>query len=169
MKKTSLAAFTRILKGNSNPYDTEGFYFTDTVTGKFGVTDSYCAVMYDNEVDIEIDPNFKHREANVTKLFDPFNNEFHEWYSDDRAENIPAKDVVEKQKELKKNKGNDSMWYCQNTFGIRYNVNLLRDVCEALDCKTVGIYYPAIPIGNKFYKPIVIVGENGMGLVMPMR
>lgn len=30
MKKTSITAMTRILKGNSNPYGNEGFYFTDT-------------------------------------------------------------------------------------------------------------------------------------------
>ena len=45
----------------------------------------------------------------------------------------------------------------------------MRDVCEALDCKTVGIYYPMNPYDANFYKPIVVIGEKGMGLVMQMR
>lgn len=167
LKKTSIAALTRILKGNSNPYGNEGFYFTDTITGKMGITDSYCAVMYDNA--IEIDSEFRQREANVTKLFEPFNNEFHEWYSDDRMENISVKEIIELNKAAKKRRSEDDLWYYAKNFDVNFNINLMRDVCEALDCKTVGIYYPYRPAGTNVYKPIVIIGENGMGLVMPIR
>lgn len=169
MKKTSITAMTRILKGNSNPYGKEGFYFTDTVTGKMGVTDSFCAIMYDGEPEFEIDADFKHREANVTRLFEPFNNEFHEWYSDERTENISVKEIIELNKAAKKRRSEDDHWYYAKNFDVNFNINLMRDVCEALDCKTVGIYYPYRPAGTNVYKPIVIIGEKGMGLVMPIR
>lgn len=167
MKKTSIAAVNRILKGKSNPYDKEGFWFEDTITGKIGVTDSYCAVMYDNGV--EVDGYENQHAVNVSKLFEPFNDNFHEWYSDDRMENLFVKDVIDMAKEIKKNKKDEYEWYRQEKFGIIFNINLMRDVCEALDSKTVGIYYPFNPLEARFMKPIVIIGENGMGLIMPMR
>lgn len=170
LKKTSLAALTRILNGKSNPFDKEGFYFTDTATGKFGVTDSYCAVMYDTYTIVKFPTDeTPHHTVNISKLFEPFNNEFHEWYSDDRTENILVKDIIESQKAVKKNKNDDSMWYCQIKYGIRYNINMMRDVCEALDCKEVGVYYPFSVYDTKYMKPIVIISENGMGLIMPLR
>ena len=182
MKKTSIAAANRILNGKSNPYDKAGFWFKDQKTGKIGVTDSYCCVMYDHNVDLsDMDtshsPYFDDFECNrespfptdVTKLFEPFNNDFHEWYSDDRMENLLVKDVIDTCKAAKKDKADNSTWYEQKKFGIIFNINLMRDVCEALDSKTVGIYYPFNPLEARFMKPIVIIGENGMGLIMPMR
>lgn len=180
MKKTSIAAVNRILNGKSHfCEDRTGFWFEDTTTGKIGVTDSYCCVMYDYNIDLS---NFDTTQSpylteekkspfptNVSKLFDPFNNEFHEWYSDDRMENILVKDVIDMAKQAKKNSKDDPNWYHHTKGGVTFNINLMRDVCEALDSKTVGIYYPMNPYDAKFYKPIVIIGENGVGLVMQMR
>lgn len=179
MKKTSIAAVNRILNGKSNPCDKLGFWFVDQHTGKFGVTDSFCCVMYDSNIDLSgfdmaDSPYLKDGyespfPTDVSRLFNPFNNEFHEWYSDEHMDNIPVKEIIEQSKEAKKNKKDDSQWYNVNKYGIHYNIELMRAVCEALDCKTVGIYYPANPIDVKYYKPIVIIGDTGIGLVMPIK
>lgn len=177
MKKTSVAAVNRILNGKSNDHGKSGFWCKDKETGKIGVTDSYCCVVYDHNVDLsEFDlahsPYLEGNNlespfpTNVSDLFKPFNDEFHEWYSDDRMENIAVKEIINTAKETKKNKNEDSAWYRQEKFGIHFNINLMRDVCEALDCKEVGIYYPYSVYEKKYMKPIVIIGENGMGLVM---
>ena len=177
MKKTSIAAVNRIVKGTSNTYDVEGFWFKDNETGKYGVTDKYCCVMYDCNTDLSefaediADGKYTHEgfEIDANRLFYPFDNQYHEWYSDEQMDSMLVKDIIEKSKAAKKNKGNDSQWYVMNDYGIRYNIELMRNVCEALDCKTVGIYYPFRPIGKEIYKPIVIIGDTGIGLVMPMR
>lgn len=169
MKKTSEAAIARILKGKSNTLDKEGFWFKDNATGKNGVTDSFCMVMYDSYTLCISDPSDAPINVNASQLFEPFNNEFHEWYSDDRTENILIKDIINLQKEAKKNKDEDPNWYQVERFGICFNINMMRDVCEALDCKEVGVYYPFSVYDTKYMKPIVIISENGMGLIMPLR
>lgn len=169
LKESAFSAAKRILNGKSNPYDKEGFWFKDKQTGRYGVTDSFCMVMYDSYVlcvnDVEDSPI----DVNASKLFEPFNDGFHEWYSDDRMDNIPVSEIVKTCKEAKKDKNGNPEWHRRERHGIYFNVNLMRDACEALGCKTVCIYYPFKPFGSNTQKPIVIIGETGMGLVMPLR
>ena len=170
MKKTSEAAVNRILNGKSHFCgEKEGFWFRDKETGKNGVTDSYCMVMYDNYVLCVSDSDDAPIDVNASTLFNPFNNEFHEWYSDDRTENISVKEIVDQCKEAKKHKNDNDLWYYANKHGITFNIQLMRDVCEALDCKEVGIYYPFPVVEKNYMKPIVVISENGMGLVMQIR
>lgn len=182
MKKATQSAAKRILKAETQP-SKSGFFFKDKNTGMFGVTDSFCLVMYDDAsaddfTELEIDPNDV-KQISAKDLFEPFNDRFHEFYSDDRMENIAVKDIVDMAKNMKKNSKENPFWYQvdNNGMGITYDVRLMRNACDALDTKDVGIYYPYTVYevyGDKnvnTFKPIVIFAKDNhnKALVMQMR
>ena len=168
MNTTSVAAINRIISGKSNPYKKNGAWFQCNETGKFGVTDSYCCVLYDNDFDVSIDDmEYQPISLNASKLFASFNNEF-EMYSNNHMDDVSVEEVVFMYQECNKYRKKNSMWYCLKRYGVYYSIKLLRDVCEALSSNSVKIYYPVTYTGIKSDKPIVIVGENGMGLIMPI-
>ena len=169
MYSTAVTAISRIINGKSNPHKKSGAWFQCKETGRFGATDSFCCVMYDNDFDIS-DINIAQQPFSVdaSNLFTSFNDEFNKWYSDNHMDNVSVDEVVDMCRECSRYKKQTSTWYRLKRYGIYYNINILRNVCEALSSSSVKIYYPVTYTGVKNDKPITIVSKNGIGLVMPI-
>lgn len=178
MKKTQIAAIKSILSERGKPENHRCFVGLDKTTRRFYATDAFSLVMYENATDEEIDvfrndDSIEFRDnVNATSLLKAFDEQFHEYYSDDCYELVAPKTIAERYKAAKADKSGDDLWRRVEKFGICYNVEYLKNVCNALGTKTVGIYYPT---DKKKLKPIVVVAIDdsthssyGIGVIMPM-
>lgn len=186
MKKATATAIKNIYNGKTLN-ERKGFIFQDKDTGDYGVTDYFCLVKFHNADVDELtaavedlcvskanDDDVDVKKLAMSSLFDPFINRFHEFYSDDRYASVATKDIVQMVKNKKKESKENPDWYMVDCLGLTFDMRLMRLVCEAMDAKEVGIYYPYSVYGNdnvNTFKPIVILAkDNGnMGLVMQIR
>ena len=181
MKAKQLTAIKRIVrpsgkKGNCFSGTFFGTFFSAD-NGKFTATDSFSLVMFDNITDEELsviqsDDSYYWKDTTncgmlpkCTRLFDTFDNDFHSVYSDEpcRFEMLTLKEIEAIYKTAKEG----DKEYCRTIRnGVCFNASYLRNICNALDAnpdnKKVGVYY-----GNSM-SPIVIYGNRGRGLLMPV-
>ena len=151
--------------------------FVDKSTGKLSATDTYAAVVFDSYTDNDIekfvaddkfnfiDKDSNKRTPNMKGLFDKFNRFWNDTkncdgvdYSNGLVLDAFVADVIDEAKQAKKN-GNKHII----KFGTAYNPNYMRNVCEAIGNKGVSLFFPV-----NGHSPIVVMGEYGIGLVMPV-
>lgn len=180
MLKKTISAAKRIVSNRGVHKSGKEFYFEDKKTGRCGVTDGYCLVMYGEGENIEAlkatngHPDRKTEHVDVSRLFEGWEEDSHNGpisrYRFVDCEYYSLKQVGELCKEAR-----DAGKSVQLTEDFKCNPALLKDTCEAMGGKAFTFWLPNdayMQETRKVFLPLVITNDEvreSWGLVMRMR